>query len=68
MTKPTYVLIDESQVPEGVLFATDLAFQGRMIEHAYGEPGRRTPGPGDLYKRVTDRSTGGGTRYYRRVD
>lgn len=60
-----YQEIDESRIPSGVRWDVAPSAQGQMVEVAYGTFGAGEAGPGDPYKRVTDRADGSRT-YYRR--
>lgn len=62
-----YVQLEKWQVPANVRFDVQAHRQGQIVEVAYGGFDRAEHGPGDLYKRVTDRGVGGGTRYYIRA-
>lgn len=67
-----YTPCDESSIPAGVRFDVPRHLQGQIVEVAYGGISRSEHGPGDLYKRVTDRSVGAGfpgrVTYYRLVN
>ena len=60
-----YTEISQDQVPAGVRFDVPRHLQGQIIEVAYGGFSRWEHGPGDLYKRVTDRSDRS-VSYYKR--
>lgn len=65
-SKPKYVQCDQADIPEGITFHVLRRDQGQIIEVAWGDYGRAEHGPGDPYKRITDRSNRS-VRYYRRT-
>jgi len=63
-----YIPCNESDIPPNVRFDVPPRNQGQAVEVAYGDIGRGGPNDvGDPWKRVTDRSLGGGSDYFRRV-
>lgn len=72
-TKTTrYIEVTEKEIPAGVRFDVPRRYQGTGLEIAFGGFDRAEHDEGDLYKRVTDFSTGGHfastPRYYKRAD
>lgn len=65
MAHYTYVPCDPTTIPAGVRFDVPARCDGQMVEIAYGGFDRAAHDRGDPYKRVHDRSVGGGTTYYR---
>jgi len=65
-TKLTYEKCAEAEIPGKVRFDIPGHLQGQIVEVAYGGFGRYEHGPGDPYKRVTDRSDRSVT-YYRLI-
>lgn len=63
-----YAPCDEKDVPGNVRFGESPRHPNGIVTVEYGGFGRSAPDEGDPYKRVIDRSVGGGTTYYRRVE
>jgi hypothetical protein len=57
-TKTQYTPISEDKVPAGVRFDCPRRLQGQTIEREFGGFSRSEHDDGDLYMRVTDRTTG----------
>jgi hypothetical protein len=69
VSKINYIRCGESEVHAAVRFHVPAVNQGQIVEVAYGVFGSGDAGPGDPYKRVTDRSVGTGlVEYYRLVE
>lgn len=63
----SYVQIDPSLIPDKVRFDVPRRNQGQTVEVAYGGFDRSEHDEGDMYERITDRSTGG-IKYSKRVE
>ena len=64
-TAKEYRPIDRAQIPEGVRFDVTQRNSGQAVEWAYGGFGRAEHDDGDLYLRITDRSSVDDVRYFK---